>query len=110
MLIPAKIAYYRDVSKFLIIHTPVFKLSNNWSVMIDETNSITDEKHLAIISRHISHNVPVTRYLGIINLDELNAEAITSNLKNFILAKGLNVKNLLHFGSDGAVTLTGTKT
>lgn len=33
--------------------------SNNWSIMIDETNSITDEKHLAIISRHISHNVPV---------------------------------------------------
>ncbi|PKY47303.1 hypothetical protein RhiirA4_444771 [Rhizophagus irregularis] len=34
--------------------------SNHWSIMIDETNSITDEKHLAVVSRHISHNVPVT--------------------------------------------------
>ena len=41
--------------------------SNNWSIMIDETNSVTDEKHLAIVSWHISHNVPVTRYLGMIN-------------------------------------------
>ena len=78
--------------------------------MIDETNSVTDEKHLAIVSRHISHNVPVTRYLGMINLDELNAEAITLNLKNFISAKGLKIENLLHFGSDGVATLIGKST
>ncbi|EXX63483.1 uncharacterized protein OCT59_017532 [Rhizophagus irregularis] len=78
--------------------------------MIDETNSITDEKHLAVVSRHISHNVPVTRYLGMINLDELTAEAIAFDLKSFIIAKGLKVENLLHFGSDGAATLIGTKT
>ncbi|CAB4462023.1 unnamed protein product [Rhizophagus irregularis] len=84
--------------------------SNHWSIMIDETNSITDEKHLAVVSRHISHNVPVTRYLGMINLDELTAEAIAFDLKSFIIAKGLKVENLLHFGSDGAATLIGTKT
>ena len=84
--------------------------SNNWSIMIDETNSITDEKHLAIVSWHISHNVPVIRYLGMINLDELNAEAITLNLKNFISAKGLKIENLLHFGSDGVATLIGKNT
>ncbi|CAG8664567.1 11178_t:CDS:1, partial [Dentiscutata heterogama] len=84
--------------------------SVNWSVMIDETNSITDEKHLAIVSRHMVYNVPVTQYLGIINLDELNAEAITLDLKNFFIAKGLEIKNLLHFCSDGAATLIGKKT
>ncbi|CAB5374669.1 unnamed protein product [Rhizophagus irregularis] len=84
--------------------------SNHWSIMIDETNSITDEKHLAVVSRHISHNVPVTRYLGMINLDELTAEAIAFDLKSFIIAKGLKVENLLHFGSDGAATLIGMKT
>ena len=77
--------------------------------MIDKTNSITNKKHLAIMSRHISHNVPVTRYLGVIDLDELNAEAITLNLKNFIVAKGLEVKKVLHIGSDGTTTLVGTK-
>lgn len=84
--------------------------SNHWSIMIDETNSITDEKHLAVVSRHISHNVPVTRYLGMIDLDDLTAEAIAFDLKSFIIAKGLKVENLLHFGSDGAATLIGTKT
>ncbi|RGB27386.1 hypothetical protein C1646_769180 [Rhizophagus diaphanus] len=59
--------------------------SNHWSIMIDETNSITDEKHLAVMSQHISHN-------------------------SFIIAKGLKVENLLHFGSDGAATLIGIKT
>ncbi|CAG8548982.1 15897_t:CDS:2, partial [Dentiscutata heterogama] len=84
--------------------------SINWSIMIDETNSITNEKHLAIVSRHMFYIILVTRYLGIINLDELNAEAIILDLKIFFIAKGLEIKNLLHFCSDGAATLIGKKT
>ena len=42
-------------------------------------------------------------------MDKLNAEAITLNLKNFIVAKGLEVKKVLHIGSDGTATLVGTK-
>ncbi|CAB4429571.1 unnamed protein product [Rhizophagus irregularis] len=42
--------------------------------------------------------------------NELTAEAIAFDLKSFIIAKGLKVENLLHFGSDGAATLIGTKT
>ncbi|PKK77826.1 hypothetical protein RhiirC2_807352 [Rhizophagus irregularis] len=83
--------------------------SNHWSIMIDETNSITDEKHLAVVSRHILHNVPIIRYLEMINLDELTAEAIAFDLKSFIIAKGLKVKILLHFDSDGAATLISMK-
>src|SRR6266496_240026 len=45
-----------------------------------------------------------------INLDELNAEAITLNLKNFISAKGLKIENLLHFGCDGITILIGKNT
>ncbi|RGB35168.1 hypothetical protein C1646_759697 [Rhizophagus diaphanus] len=86
------------------------KSSNHWSIMIDETNSITDKKYLAIIFQHISYNVSITKYLKIINLDELTAKIIVFDLKNFIIIKGLKVKKLLHFGSNRAATLIGTKT
>ncbi|CAG8661684.1 20312_t:CDS:2, partial [Gigaspora rosea] len=56
--------------------------------MIDETNSITE----------------------IIDLDELNAETITLELKNFFIAKELEIKIYYIFCSDGAATLIGKKT
>src|SRR6266480_1177259 len=67
-----------------IIKQELYQEINNspfWSIMIDETTSISDEKHLAIVSKHISHNVLVLRYIRlierknsvIIKLKELNS-------------------------------------
>src|ERR1700722_4537573 len=42
-----------------IIKEELFQEINNspfWSIMIDEITSISDEKHLAIVSKHMSHN------------------------------------------------------
>jgi len=36
--------------------------------MIDETTSIADEKHLAIVSKHMSCNVPVLSFIGLVEL------------------------------------------
>lgn len=37
--------------------------------MIDESTTITDEKYLAIISKHITNNIPYIRYLRMVELD-----------------------------------------
>ncbi|CAB5383548.1 unnamed protein product [Rhizophagus irregularis] len=52
------------------------KASGKWSILIDESTTITDEKHLVLVSRHIANNVPVLRYLVIdaLNDDMNNAE------------------------------------
>jgi len=48
--------------------------------MIDESTCFTS-KHLAIVIKYISNHIPVLRYLGMIELDDCEAESITEELK-----------------------------
>ncbi|CAB5389461.1 unnamed protein product [Rhizophagus irregularis] len=76
-----------------------------WSIMIDETTSISDEKHLAMVFKHFSHNVPVLSYIGLIELEDCTTDNILTQILEFIQNNGLNLDNLIHFGSDGASTM-----
>ncbi|CAG8849186.1 14335_t:CDS:2, partial [Gigaspora margarita] len=60
------------------------RTSKAWSLMIDESNTISNEKNLAIVSRHILHNLPI-----------------------FAIWELSNFKTLYHFGSDGARHVNG---
>ncbi|CAG8492225.1 13384_t:CDS:2, partial [Cetraspora pellucida] len=73
-----------------------------WSILLDESNTITNEKTLAIVSKHFANNIPVICYIGMISLNETTAEAILADLELFCTAKGLDLTRLIHFGSDGA--------
>jgi hypothetical protein len=83
------------------------KASGQWSILIDESTTITDEKHLVLVSKHIANNVPVLRYLGLIELDDCSANNITTQIKSFLNKKGLQIKDIAHFGSDGISVMTG---
>jgi len=83
------------------------KVSDQWSLLIDESTSITDEKHLVLVSKHMANNVPVIRYLGLIELDDCSANSIMTYIKNFLVEKDLQIKNIAHFGSDGTSVMTG---
>ena len=78
--------------------------SNFWSILIDESTTITDNKHLAIVSKHMINNTPYMRYLGMLNLEETDALYI---FNQFISLKNLNLNSLIHFGSDGSSMMTG---
>ena len=78
-----------------------------WSLLIDESNTITHDKTCAVVSKHMAGNIPMLRYLGLIELLDTDANAIIRNLKNFFVAKMLNTDNLMHFGSDGASVMLG---
>ncbi|CAG8576953.1 10563_t:CDS:2 [Rhizophagus irregularis] len=80
--------------------------STGWSILLDESTTITIDKHLAIISKHIVGNEPVLRYLGMINLEECDANSITKDIEIFLNAKGISFKSLFHIGSDGASVMT----
>ncbi|KAF0418305.1 zinc finger protein [Gigaspora margarita] len=75
--------------------------SSAWSLLINESNMITHNKTCAIVSKHIANNIHELRYLGLIELKEIDAIDIIDNLNNFFLAKMLEPSKLLHFGSDG---------
>jgi hypothetical protein len=83
------------------------KASGQWSILIDESTTLTDEKHLVLVSKHMANNVPVLHYLGLIELDDCGANNITSQIKGFLNEKELQIKNIAHFGSDGASVMTG---
>ena len=83
------------------------KASERWSILIDESTAITDEKHLVIVSKHIVNNVLILRYLGLIELNDCSANNITTQIKSFLNKKGLQIKDITHFGSDGASVMIG---
>ena len=56
----------------------------------------------------MANNVPVVRYLGLIELDDCSANSITAYIKRFLIEKDLQIKNIAHFGSDGASVMTGS--
>ncbi|CAB4493264.1 unnamed protein product [Rhizophagus irregularis] len=58
-----------------------------------------------MVSKHFSHNVPVLRYIGLIELEDYTADNILTQILEFIQNNGLNLDNLIHFGSDDASTM-----
>jgi len=50
----------------------------------------------------MAENIPILRYLGLIELLNTDANAIMKNLENFFVTKMLNTDVLMHFGSDSA--------
>lgn len=81
--------------------------SSAWSLMIDESNTVTKEKTLAIVSKHITFNMPVYRFVGLIELKDCSANGIMKELNEFFKIKNLSVLTLGHFGSDGASVMLG---
>ncbi|GBB86298.1 hypothetical protein RclHR1_12720005 [Rhizophagus clarus] len=81
--------------------------STGWSILLDESTTITIDKYLAIISKHIVRNEPVLRYLGMINLEECDVSLITKDIEIFCNTKGISFKALFHIGSDGASVMIG---
>ena len=55
----------------------------------------------------MANNIPVLRYLGLIELDDCSANNITTQIRSFLNEKELQIKNIAHFGSDGASVITG---
>ena len=98
------IAYTIKKSLFEELNSSVY-----WSIMIDETNSVDNDKYLAIVGKYIINNIPYMRYLGMVNLDSTNSESIFDQIKSFCASKGISYHNIIHFGSDGASNMIGMK-
>ncbi|CAG8759234.1 13657_t:CDS:2, partial [Cetraspora pellucida] len=95
--------------KYVIEESTIKELTESptWSVMIDESTTITNHKNLAIVSKHLVKNIPCHRYLGMIQLTSGTADSITSELLRFFTAKNIPTKTLFHMGSDGASVMLG---
>jgi hypothetical protein len=96
------IAYTIKKSLFEELNSSVY-----WSIMIDETNSVDNDKYLAIVGKYIVNNIPYMRYLGMVNLDLTDGENIFNQIITFCNSKEISYDKIIHFGSDGASNMIG---
>ncbi len=87
----------------------IYEIKNSpfWSIMIDETTSISDEKYLAIVLKYMSYNILVLWFIGLIELEDYITNHIFEQILKFIQAIELNLDNLIHFKSNNTFTMIG---
>ena len=82
---------------------------SKYSLLIDESNNISVLKLLGIsIIYHSSiHKKIVSTYLGLIEIEQCNAEHIVIAIKNMLKSKNLELTNLMAIGTNNASVMTG---
>ncbi|CAG8533825.1 14244_t:CDS:2, partial [Cetraspora pellucida] len=84
--------------------------SDGWSLMLDESNTVSAEKTLAIVSKHlIAPAKPIYRFLGLILLTDGTANTIIAEINRFFQAKHISYDDLMHICTDGASTMIGSR-
>ncbi|CAG8760155.1 15752_t:CDS:2, partial [Racocetra persica] len=79
---------------------------DGWSLIIDESNTISAEKTLAIVSKYlIALAKPIYRFLGLILLTDSTANTIIAEINRFFQAKHISYNDLMHICTDGASTM-----
>lgn len=58
--------------------------SSFWSIIIDETTFIFNEKHLAIVSKYFLHNVLILRYIRLTEFEDCIADNILTKFWNLL--------------------------
>ena len=82
---------------------------NKFSLLIDESNDISVLKLLGISIIYYSdiHKKVVSTYLGLVEIEECDAENIVLAIKNLLRMKNLNLTNLITIGTGNASVMTG---
>ncbi|KAK7873932.1 hypothetical protein R5R35_012946 [Gryllus longicercus] len=80
-----------------------------YSVIVDESTDVSVVKYLCVCIKYFSEKEAsvVTRYLGLIALENGTANVLYGSLKNFLDAIGITVTNCIGLGTDGASALCG---
>ena len=78
--------------------------SNTYSLLLDESNdvSVTQMLGVSVIYYSDKSGQVVSTYLGLVQLEQCNAESIVLALKRFLAYKKLNLKNLSAIVTDKA--------
>ena len=83
------------------------------SVLIDESTDITVSKKLIIYGKTVNDEMePKTFFLGNVQIEEahVNSTLLFTKVKHYLATRGIPMKQIYGFGSDGASLMTGKKT
>ena len=78
-------------------------------MLLDESNNIAGSKLLGvfIIYHSTQQSKVISTYLGLVELDQCDSEAIVNALKLLLAKMKLNLQNLLAVGTDNASAMVG---
>lgn len=80
-----------------------------YSLIIDESTDIGNEKQLCILARYYSaaQKQIVTSFLGLLSIVSGTAESIFQALQSFLVSKKLDIKDCMGLATDGCNTMCG---
>ena len=77
--------------------------------MADENTDVASKEELSVCGRWLEKGKAVEHFLGIVHVKEVNGEALTRYLLQFLSDKGLSIVKVRGLGFDGASTMSGAK-
>ena len=72
------------IEENILVH---LKNSPFYSIMADESTDVSSKEELAICDRWLEDNMVVERFLGLVHVHEVNAEALTKYLLHSLMIK-----------------------
>ncbi|VVC37936.1 Ribonuclease H-like domain,Domain of unknown function DUF4371 [Cinara cedri] len=81
--------------------------SKIFSFIVDEARDDAKLKQMSICIRYVHNSVIKERFLGFVELKELNANALSCNIKLFLNNFGLDLSNCVSKFYDGASVMSG---
>ncbi|CAN7984652.1 unnamed protein product, partial [Ixodes hexagonus] len=80
-----------------------------YSILADESADISGTEHLTLGIRFVDMKTKILRkeFLGMVSLEEMNAEAISTAILQALEELGLNLENLVGQGYDGCLSMSG---
>lgn len=80
------------------------------SIMVDETNDISNKEQLTLVMRRIDHNLDVyEEFLGMYQIDKTTAESITSTIVDALVRFQIPLTKLRGQCYDGCSTMAGSR-
>lgn len=80
-----------------------------FSILADESTDIASMEELSVCAGWLENGKAVEHFVGIEHAKEVNAEAITRYLLQFLREKGLSIQTLRRLGFDGASSMSGAR-
>lgn len=85
-------------------------MRNNWySLIIDETTDISTAKCLAIVARFYRGEKIQDNFLGLIEIQELTAQALFDSVCGFLTKNNIPVQKMIGFAADNASVMSGNR-
>ena len=82
-------------------------MRSSWKKSVDETKDLSKTEQLAFVIRYTYECNVHEEFIGFRATEDLNAESLSRTIQDELKQIGINIKNLVAQGYDGAAVISG---